>query len=275
MSSEATIEEAIREIGLLEEEEVELLATAFALALADDPGADLDVAEGVILDMVSELEPVAGLESPAAQAEALAGVIAGRFHFEGDRVNYDSPGNADLLQVVETRRGLPVALSIIYAEVARQLGWDAQVLNVPGHVLVRLGSGDGAVLVDPFDSGRTVSDASLHDLLVAHYRRAIPRSQRDFPPMSNREVLVRLLNNPASRAETARDYDRARELYRRMVAIAPADLTGWWGAARMAFAMGEPDEIRACLGAMLEVTRDPHMRQRIRQILTRNNGTLG
>lgn len=275
MSSDAAIDEAIREVGLLEDEEVELLATAFALALADDPGADLDVAEAVIHDMIAELEAVAGLESPAARAQALAQVISGRFRFEGDRETYDDPGNADLLQVVETRRGLPVALSIIYAEVARQLGWDAQVLNVPGHVLVRLGEGAEAILVDPFDRGEPVDDAGLHALLVAHYRRTIPRGPHSFPPMSNREVLVRLLNNPASRAETARDYERARELYRRMIAIAPADLTGWWGAARMAFAMGEPGEIRACLGAMLEVTRDPHMRQRIRQILERNNGTLG
>lgn len=275
MSSDAAIDEAIREIGLLEDEEVELLATAFALALADDPGADLDVAESVIIDMVTELEAVADLASPAAQAGALAGVIAGHFNFEGDRTNYDSPGNADLLQVVETRRGLPVSLSIIYVEVARQLGWDAHVLNVPGHVLVCLGGGENAVLVDPFERGQPVNDAGLHDLLVAHYRRTIPRGPHEFPPMSNREVLVRLLNNPASRAETSRDYERARVLYRRMVAIAPADLTGWWGAARMAFALGEPAEMRACLCAMLEVTRDPHMRQRIQRILARNNGTLG
>jgi len=275
MSSDAAIEETIREIGLLEDEEVELLATAFALSLADDPGADLDMAEDIIVDMVGALEAVAGLESPAAQAEALARIIAGRFDFGGDRANYDSPGNADLLQVVETRRGLPVSLAIIYVEVARQLGWEAHVLNVPGHVLVRIGEGDAAVMVDPFDRGQLVDDAGLHDLLVAHYRRTIPRGPHDIPPMSNREVLVRLLNNPASRAESARDYERARELYRRMVAIAPADLTGWWGAARMAFALGDPAEIRACLGAMLEVTRDPHMRNRIRKILERNNGTLG
>lgn len=269
MTGDATIDEAIREIGLLEDEEVDLLGSAFALALLDDPGADLDMAESVIADIEDDLASYFDLEDPESRAIILAEVIAGRHRFTGNAENYDDPGNADLLRVVETRRGLPVALAIVYADLARQRGWAAEVLNVPGHVLVRIGSREAGQVIDPFNHGAPVDEAGISALLASHYRRPVPPIQRDFAAMTNREVLVRLLNNPAGRAEAARDFERARELYRRMVAIAPADLTGWWGCARMAVAMGDPDEIRADLAAMLEITRDPHMRARISKMLER------
>lgn len=269
MTDDAAIDEAIREIGLIEDEEVELLGSAFALALLDDPGADLDMAEDVIAAIAEDLGSCFDAGDSASRADTLALVIAGQYGFAGNREHYDDPGNADLLQVVETRRGLPVALAILYAEMARERGWPADVLNVPGHVLVRIGEGADGQVIDPFSRGEPIDEAGVHGLLTAHYRRPIPPGPREFPVMTNREVLVRLLNNPASRAETARDYERAQELYRRMVAIAPADLSGWWGCARMALAMGEPSEIRACLSAMLEITRDPHMRGQILAMLER------
>src|SRR5579871_1082766 len=43
-------------------------------------------------------------------ADALATIIAGRYGYEGDRANYDDPESADLIGVIERRRGLPVAL---------------------------------------------------------------------------------------------------------------------------------------------------------------------
>ena len=269
MTGDAAIDEAIREIGLLEDEEVDLLGSAFALALLDDPGADLDMAESVIAEIDDDLDDCFDTGRPADRALTLASIIGGRHAFVGNAENYDDPGNADLLRVVETRRGLPVALAIIYVELARLRGWEAEVLNVPGHVLVRIGTREDGQVIDPFNGGAAIDGDGINALLEGHYRRRVPAIQRDFAAMTNREVLVRLLNNPAGRAEAARDFERARELYRRMVAIAPADLTGWWGCARMAVAMGDPDEIRADLAAMLELTRDPHMRARIATMLER------
>ena len=55
-----------------------------------------------------------------------------------DEDDYSNPKNADIIQVVDRRRGLPVALGIIYLHLAREMEWDAYGLNFPGHFLFGL-----------------------------------------------------------------------------------------------------------------------------------------
>ena len=58
-------------------------------------------------------------------AKLLAGLLAGRFGYDGDRLSYDDPQNADLMAVIDRRRGLPVALGILYLHAARAGGLEA------------------------------------------------------------------------------------------------------------------------------------------------------
>ena len=51
---------------------------------------------------------------------------------------YDDPQNADLMAVIDRRRGLPVALGILYIHAARAAGLEASGLNTPDHFLLQL-----------------------------------------------------------------------------------------------------------------------------------------
>lgn len=90
----------------------------------------------------------------------LSKVIAGEFGFTGDYLDYDDPDNADLIRVIDRRRGLPVSLTILYASAARRIGYQADVLNTPGHVLGRVGTETDSVLIDPFKAER--GDCFIH-----------------------------------------------------------------------------------------------------------------
>ena len=64
--------------------------------------------------------------------------LSGDMAYDGDRLNYDDPGNADFMSVIDRRRGLPVALGILYLHrAARAAGFQAMGLNTPGHFLLR------------------------------------------------------------------------------------------------------------------------------------------
>ena len=52
-------------------------------------------------------------ETPAERADAMAAVLAGEFGFAGDAEKYDDPANADLISVLDRRRGLPMSLAIL------------------------------------------------------------------------------------------------------------------------------------------------------------------
>ena len=253
-------------LGLVEDQEIVLDESALALALLDRPEVDLDPYHRTLEEIADSLALAAGETMVAAdQAEALSAVLAQEFGFLGDEETYDDPDNADLIRVMDRRRGLPVSLSILYVAAARRLGWHAQVLDVPGHVLVLIGMDEAPVIIDPFAGGARVGAERLAALLQAHSPAEEPVTQ--VSAMPNRAVLIRLLQNQASRAEQAGRGRRALTLYERMTAMAPEYAHAWWQRARLELVDGDVTTARSSLGTILEITREPKLRSRVSQML--------
>lgn len=258
--------EDLNRLGLIDEDEILLDEAALTLALLDHPGANLAPYHDLLDAMEMRLDLVGGdAETPAERARALAAVLAGEFGFAGDADTYDDPANADLINVLDRRRGLPVSLSILWVAMARRLGWSADMLDVPGHVLVVIGAEAAPVIVDPFSGGTRVGAERLAALVEAS--AGTGRAVTHVAAMPNRAVLVRLLQNQASRAERAGKGRRALDLYVRMATVAPAYPHAWWERARLELIDGEIAAARGSLGAMLEVTRDPELRRRVTDTL--------
>lgn len=258
--------EDLNRLGLIEEDEIELDDAALTLALFDHPGTDLATYYDLLDAIETRLDSVGGdLESAVERAEALATVLAGEFGFGGDSETYDDPANADFISVLDRRRGLPVSLAILWVAMARRLGWSADVLDLPGHVLVLIGAEATPVIVDPFANGARVGAERLAAPIatVAGSGRAVTH----LAAMPNRGVLVRLLQNQASRAEQAGQGRRAIELYVRMTTLAPAYPYTWWERARLELVNHAVAAARGSLGAMLEITRDPELRRRVTKML--------
>jgi regulator of sirC expression with transglutaminase-like and TPR domain len=257
------------EIGLLDDEEIELDRAALVLSALDHQGVDLEPFHDLLDAIADRLEEVAGdAETLEQQAAALKQVLADEFGFIGDATSYGAPVNADLIRVLERKQGLPVSLSILYVSAARRMGWNAWALNTPGHVLVRLGA-KRFMLLDPFHGGAPVTRDQLEAMVRGFSGQEIDQHPEWLAPIPNRAVLVRLLTNQASRAEQAGDADRALALHGRMARIAPEYPEVWWALAGAHLARGEREAARASLHAMLEVTRDEARRKAVTQLLAR------
>ena len=256
--------ESISYLGLLDDEALALDQSALELAALDHPDADLQSYADILNALVTRLASAgAGATSPNDQALILAEVIGGHYGFSGDSRTYDDPANADLIRVIDRRKGLPVTLSILYVATARRIGWQAEALNTPGHVLVRIGPESISVLIDPFNRGVIIDADHLATLLTRVLGGHATLKPDDLLPMTNRAVLVRLLLNQASRAEAAGDHERALTLMERMTTVAPAHGQGWWDRARLEMRLGDGGGARASLSAMLEITRDPAVRTHV------------
>ena len=254
-------------LGLLDEDDIILDEAALSLALLDHPDADPTPYRALIEAVSQRLETVGrGAGTAEERADVLSEVLGEEFGFVGDRETYDDPANADLIRVIDRRRGLPVSLSILYVGVARRIGWAADALDVPGHVLVMIGAEAAPVIVDPFRGGMRVDREALAALVLAS-NNGPAEAVSHIATMPNRAILVRLLLNQATRAEQAGHGRRALELYTRMTLMAPSYGHAWWERARLELVDGDVTAARGSLSAMLEITRDPELRRRVTDTL--------
>jgi regulator of sirC expression with transglutaminase-like and TPR domain len=250
VSDRAQILSRLKSVGRLSDEAIDLAKAALLLAALDLPDADL----GRYMDYLTSLDRDIGDEGAHAQnlldrRHALRAVLAERHDYRGDSQTYDDLDNANLMRVIDRRKGLPVALGILYIHAARSVGWTAEGLNVPAHFLIRLRNGDEQMTLDPFNGGRSVDMAEVGRLIGLP--GGVGASPGDFGAMSNREILLRLQNNIKARALQKNDLERAVAVLDSMIALSPSSAGLWWEAATHLSTLGRPkaatEKLEACL----------------------------
>jgi regulator of sirC expression with transglutaminase-like and TPR domain len=167
-------------------------------------------------------------------------------------LTYDDLQNANLMRVVDRRKGLPVALGILYLHAARAQGWDSVGLGFPGHFLIRLGEGAERLILDPFHGGRICDAAMLRELLKAMAGQDVELTSEHYAPVADRDVLLRLQNNLKSRLLQAGQHERALKVVETMLLLAP-DLAELWQEAGMLHA--RLGNLRASVQALEEFVR--------------------
>jgi regulator of sirC expression with transglutaminase-like and TPR domain len=110
--------------------------------------------------------------------------------FGGNVRAYHDPDNSYLHRVIETRRGIPITLAVLFVELARHVGLDAQGIAFPGHFLLRVNLHEGIVVIDPF-TGESLDGVEIE-------RRAAPHGADAgalLQPAAPHQILIRMLNN--------------------------------------------------------------------------------
>lgn len=159
--------------------------------------------------------------SLALKHRALVDAIVRQESFEGDSRTYDDLDNADLCRVIDRRKGLPVALAIIYMHCARAQGWQAHGLQFPGHFLIRIEDESGRMILDPFAEGKDMQAGDLRALIKTIFGPQGELSADYYEPAENRDVILRLQNNIKTRQIISEDYQGALHTVTGMRAFAP------------------------------------------------------
>ena len=155
---------------------------------------------------------------------SLSETLYKKHRFQGDVETYDDPQNANLMHVIDRRKGLPVALGILAIHVGRTQGWDIAGLNFPGHFLLRISKSDEYVLIDPFNEARLVVNEDLQKLFRRIHNQNMPQQSDFVQSVSDRDVLVRLQNNIKIRALREGDKERAIKILQSIVLITPTSV---------------------------------------------------
>lgn len=260
---------ALAAIGILPDVEIEPAMAAIQLARLDAPRADWRAASEHLSELARESAAIGSLMSgrtAEARIGALAGLLHARHGYRGDSETYDDLDNANLIRVIERRRGLPVALGILWLHCLRAAGWDGHGVDFPGHFLVAVQSGGGRiagrtrqprqVLVDPFGQGATVGSTRLLAMLESMGLGEDGMRPGVAKPMPTRDVLLRLQRNLVQRRLGQGALDPALGALEGMLLIAPEVMGNWLDAAELNRSLGRPQKAALCLERVLEMAPD-------------------
>ncbi len=101
----------------------------------------------------------------------------------GNQDDYYNANNSCLNYVLESRKGIPITLCLLYMELGRRLGVTVDGIGAPGHFLVRIEEDGDTYYIDPHQRGLIRED--IEEELEPRYLVATPKSV----------MLVRMLNN--------------------------------------------------------------------------------
>lgn len=223
-------ETTLTEAGLADDDAFPLLEAAIACALHDYPFRDPEPVRVLARAAAERLAERIGGESPD---DALAETMAADLRLNGDLLNHDHPGNTDIVDVAERRRGLSVTLAVFYLDAAARAGVKAQGVDFPSHFLLRVETPEGPVALDPFSQGRLVlpSELTRRALRAGLTPHVADRLDVLMAPVSDRQALIRLQNVLFVRALRAEDYEGAERSALRRALLDPEDHRPWLDVA--------------------------------------------
>ncbi len=136
--------------------------------------------------------------------------------FSRNTSNFYSPRNSYINQVLETRKGNPISLSIIYSAVARKLGLPVHGINLPLNYILAYtdphfeDDGTGVLFyINPYNRGNVLSKKDIDNFL--HQQKLEPRKEY-YIPCSNSTTIERVIRNLLFSYEKLGYTDKMREI---------------------------------------------------------------
>jgi regulator of sirC expression with transglutaminase-like and TPR domain len=172
-----------------------LLQGAVSIAMHQMPNADpvyVDATLQAYADTVRKR--VRGPQTQALMAHLHAHLFD-EIGFSGNNENYYVASNSYLPAVLNSKRGLPITLCLIYKLVAQRLGLRVHGIGLPGHFMCAVETDSGMMLIDPFSGGRVLTPDEAQDLVRERFGPEVEWSEEYLQPVSNLHWLTRMLQN--------------------------------------------------------------------------------
>jgi regulator of sirC expression with transglutaminase-like and TPR domain len=176
-----------------------LFRAAWAIAQHERPQADLAAGERVIENLVAAIRRRVNSPSEQALLAHLHDVMFDVLGFRGNVDDYYNAGNSYLPEVLRSRRGLPITLTLVYRSVAAGLGIVVYGVNAPGHFLAEIQSpsrqGGHRTFVDPFFGGGLLNEQEVFERISRATGQDVEPSAKHLRRATPRQWLGRMLNN--------------------------------------------------------------------------------
>lgn len=138
--------------------------------------------------------------------------------FSGDLDDYYNPKNNFLNDVFDKKSGIPITLSILYAEIGKFIGLELKIIGFPSHILVK---SDEEHILDPFNDGRLVDIDDLQLILDRNFGGSVEFDPNFLNEIESEKILLRMVRNLKNSYLQSYAYDKALKCIDMILALEP------------------------------------------------------
>ena len=156
---------------------------------------------------------------PHDEIKILNNLFYQKMKFKGNTRNFHSPTNSMINAVLDTRRGNPITLCIIYLLIAQKLKLPLYGVNLPNmFVLLYKKEGTPSFYINAFNKGLIFTKEDIDN-----YIRELKLNPIDafYEPCSHVEIIKRMLRNLANSFEKQGDHSKTEEVKMLLQLISP------------------------------------------------------
>jgi regulator of sirC expression with transglutaminase-like and TPR domain len=195
-----------------------------ALLIAQEEYANLDVTAYLArIDSIADtIKAQLALElDPMRIVQGINTHLFDALGFRGNREHYADPRNSFLNDVIERRLGIPITLSVVYIEIGRLVGLPIAGVGMPGHFIVQYTAQPEPFWIDPFHHGNVMTRADCQQFLQRLYGEKLPWNDAFLDPVSDHDILQRMLNNLKIIYARQGEHRRALSVIERILVLSP------------------------------------------------------
>lgn len=173
------------------EEEEDLLKGACLIANYQYPDLDLKKVKKELDKIYYEVWlSHRSYASPSDQIKNLNHIFFNKLKFTSNTQNIHAPGNSMINIVLETRKGNPTTLCLVYMLIARRLKMPIFGVNLPNLFVLTYKSNETQFYINAFNKGKVFSKNDIDNYIS---QLKLNPSNKFYQPCSNLEIIQRIL----------------------------------------------------------------------------------
>jgi len=146
---------------------------------------------------------------PFDQIKVINSVLFSKLKFGANTKNFHSPGNSMINVVLESRKGNPITLCVIYLLVAQKLKLPVQGVNLPNLFILTYKDDNHQFYINAFNRGLIFSKQDIENYI--NELHLVPQKSF-FEACSNLEIVRRALRNLVMSFEKMGEHAKANEV---------------------------------------------------------------
>ena len=235
--------------------DIDVTRAALELARDSQPILDFGPTLSAIHEIADSLRPqVTRIRGDVDALHAVCTALSERYGFGGDPTCFDRAESSYLNRVIETGRGIPISLSLVYVAVFERLGLPLCGVATPAHFLCRFESAAGPLFVDPFRHGRILDPEECVDWISSISGLPAEAVLPSLEPASPRAVISRMLANLKALHFKQSNWIAAERVLERMLALRPGSFADRRDLAAVSLMLQRPGRVVSLLGGIV-----PHL----------------